>query len=291
MEQGSGREKKQLETAFPFVCWNSEFVSFPYHWHDCFEILLVGNSGKNMYASVEDTMYEVFPGDIILINSGAAHGFLISSPGSHQGFQFGITIFDESFINLRDIVFQNPVLGRDAAGEQLRRLAQEIVAEYNKRTIGYQLAIKSKLYELMLILLRNAPGRLPKPPSSKSKRMLAFVLKNADDPDLTLEAAAEALGLNKFYFSHFFKKNTGQSFHSHLVKTRVNFAKHYLAESKMPIIDVAFQSGFNSVQTFNRVFKSQTGFTPGNYRRETAVSVPTDFEEHFCEKTLKKSNN
>jgi AraC-like DNA-binding protein len=49
---------------------------------------------------------------------------------------------------------------------------------------------------------------------------------------------------------------------------RVDFACRYLIESTMAVTDVAFRSGFNSLQTFNRVFKSMTGFTPRDYRRE-----------------------
>ena len=120
----------------------------------------------------------------------------------------------------------------------------------------------------MFIILREMPKVEHKIPSTKSKHICDFILKNFDNPDLMLEEAADALKLNKYYFSHYFKRCMGYSFHSYLTFTRVNFAKRLLIETKMPITDVAFRSGFNSLQTFNRVFKASTGFTPGNYRRE-----------------------
>jgi AraC-like DNA-binding protein len=293
MDKPSRREKKQLEITFPFLCWDGEIVSFPQHWHDCFEILFVCRGG--MFVSVNDTLYEAVDGALVMINSNAIHGFLESRPGTvYQGFQFDITFFDESFINLRDIIFQNPVLNKnlikDAVHERMRRLLHEISREYHDKTVGYQLAVKSKLYELMLMILREAPRRYPEISSLRTRQILTFVLKNADDPDLTLEEAATALKLNKFYFSHFFKKKTGQSFHSYLTKTRVNFAKHYLTESEMPVTDIAFNSGFNSLQTFNRVFKTQTGFTPRDYRSEN-INPAGGFEQFFQEKNSQKSNN
>jgi AraC-like DNA-binding protein len=238
-------------------------------------MLLVSKGG--MYVSVDDTIYEASAGDLVMINSGAVHGFFDQHPGTtYSGFQFAITLFDESFINLRDMVFQNPIVGKNTQKEavcvQLRRLLHEIFNENAEKAKGYQLAVRSKLYELMLIILREVSMQYAKILSSKSKHILAFVLKNVDDPDFTLEGAADALKLNKFYFSHMFKKYTGQSFHSYLVKTRVAFAKRSLNESKMPITDVAFHSGFNSIPTFNRVFKSLTGFTPKDYRRGNSVS-------------------
>ena len=161
---------------------------------------------------------------------------------------------------------------------QICRLLREISREYHEKTFGYQLAIKSKLYELMLIILRGniteGGERGYKLQTTKSKQVADFILKNFDNPDLVLEKAASALNLNKFYFAHFFKKHMGYSFHSYLTTTRVNFAKRYLVETKIPITDVAFRSGFGSLQTFNRVFKALTGFTPGDYRRGNNTSSP-----------------
>ncbi|MDR1107078.1 MAG: AraC family transcriptional regulator [Treponema sp.] len=268
-------ERKKLEPTFPFLCWESPSASFPLHWHDCFEIVLVSGDGS-VHVSVDDAIFEASAGDVIMINSGAVHGYLDSPlQTAIKGFQFDITFFDESFITMRDAVFQNPVLGKrmeESVCVHLRQLLYRIFREYTEKTVGYQLAVKSGLYEAMLMILREMPGRYANVSSSKSKQILALILRNIGDPEFTLKEAADALHLNKFYFSHFFKNITGQSFHSYLVKTRVSFAERYLRESKMSVTDVAFHSGFNSLQTFNRTFKLLTGFTPRDYRRENGVS-------------------
>jgi AraC-like DNA-binding protein len=274
MAQPSYHEKKKLEVTFPFLSWEIDSRSFPLHWHDCFEIMVISQGSMDVF--INDSIFEVSAGDMVMINSGAVHGFFDSHVGTIiDGFQFDVTLFDESFINLRDILFQNPILGQNIkkAGicAQLRRLFQEILHENTEKILGYQLAVKAKLYEFMLTILRELPQHHSETTTSKSKQVIALVLKNADDPDFTLEEAAETLRLNKFYFSHLFKKYTGQSFHSYLVQTRITFAKHYLVESEMSITDIAFQSGFNSIQTFNRVFKSSTGFTPRDYRHENSA--------------------
>jgi AraC-like DNA-binding protein len=281
--QHSRHEKKQLEMAFPFLTWESETVSFPPHWHDCFEILLVTRGG--LYVSVDDTIDEAAAGNLIMVNSGAAHGFFDPNPGTAiLGMQFDITFFDESFAQVRNIVFQHPLIDKktlkDEVYARLRQLLSDISHEYRKKPVGYQLAIKSKLYELLLSILRETPETSLKAPSSRAKQIRAFVYKHFDDPDLTLEEAALTFSLNKFYFIRFFKKHTGYSFHSYLTKTRIDFARRYLIESKMSITDVAFRSGFNSLQTFNRLFKSMTGFTPRDYRCECSHSS-IGFGDHY----------
>jgi AraC-like DNA-binding protein len=220
-----------------------------------------------------------------MVNSGAIHGFFDPKPGTAiLGMQFDITFFDESFAHVRNIIFQRQLIDKNTLKDEvyarMRGLVSEISLEYRKKTIGYQLAIKSKLYELMLAILRETPETSLKAPSTKAKQIRAFVYKHFDDPDLTLEEAALTFNLNKFYFIRFFKKHTGYSFHSYLIKTRIDFARRYLVESKMSITDAAFRSGFNSLQTFNRLFKSMTGLTPRDYRREYSHSN-IGFGDHY----------
>jgi AraC-like DNA-binding protein len=278
------REKKQFEIAFPFLTWESDTAVFPPHWHDCFEVLLI-TKGR-VYFSINDEVHEAVAGNLVMVNSGATHGFFDEVPGTTiLGMQFDMGFFGEDFVNVRDIVFHNPVIDKsmiqDTVYALLRTLLRDIFREWRDKTLGYQLAIKSKLYELTLIILRESPRPPHEIPSSRIKQIRAFMYKNFDNPDLTLEAAALTFNLSKFYFIRFFKKHTGYSFHAYLVKTRVDFACHYLIESKMTITDTAFRSGFNSLQTFNRVFKSMTGFTPRDYRRKCGRTPIAGFGNNY----------
>ena len=45
-------------------------------------------------------------------------------------------------------------------------------------------------------------------------------------------------------------------------------AKRLLLETDLSVIDVAYESGFNSKSTFYTEFKKQTGHTPGQFRTE-----------------------
>ncbi len=271
------RERKQLEIAFPFLTWNSEDINFPPHWHDCFEIVYV-RRGRT-YASINGAVHEANAGDLLLINTGAVHGYFDQSDDiSCRGFQFGITFFGEDFIELRDTIFDSGLFSskRSSAllAAQIRKLIDGTVSEYANKHMGWQLAVKSQFYEIMLLILReqekNPSWPAAKTGSPEAKSILSYVFENFDNSELTLEEAATMLSMNKFYFTRFFKKHTGQSFHAYLTKTRIDFAKRYLIESRMPIIDVAFAVGFGSLQTFNRVFKTMTGRTPSEWRKENS---------------------
>jgi AraC-like DNA-binding protein len=60
------------------------------------------------------------------------------------------------------------------------------------------------------------------------------------------------------------------NFRTFLASYRVNFAKHLLRSKgarSLRISDIALQSGFSSINSFNRAFREITGVTPSEYRR------------------------
>ncbi|WP_083676111.1 helix-turn-helix domain-containing protein [Paenibacillus sp. FSL H8-0548] len=86
------------------------------------------------------------------------------------------------------------------------------------------------------------------------------------DTDLTLEECASRLHYNANYLSSVFRKETGHSFSEYLSMYRFKMAKKWLAESEMPIKDIAAKLCYNNPQNFIRSFRKQEGITPGQYR-------------------------
>jgi AraC-like DNA-binding protein len=91
---------------------------------------------------------------------------------------------------------------------------------------------------------------------------------NFDNPNINLEDTALEVGLSKYYLTRFLKEQTGLGYHDHLSRVRLSRARQYLAESDMPIIDIAYLCGFQSLTTFNRLFKEYTGTNPSAYRNQ-----------------------
>jgi AraC family transcriptional regulator len=84
--------------------------------------------------------------------------------------------------------------------------------------------------------------------------------------DLSLTELAGVTGMSPFHFAREFKKSTGTTPHQYLIKFRVNRAKALLAESKLPLVEVGFRSGFSHQSHFTRLFHRVTGTTPHSYR-------------------------
>ena len=62
------------------------------------------------------------------------------------------------------------------------------------------------------------------------------------------------------------KYGADAGFNSFLAIFRIRYAEGLLTMSTIPIIDVALDSGFNSVHTFIRTFKKYNQMTPSEYR-------------------------
>jgi AraC-like DNA-binding protein len=88
--------------------------------------------------------------------------------------------------------------------------------------------------------------------------------------DLTLDELAERTNIPAKKLSQFINEHYKQNFFDFVNSYRINEAKRILTESKDPkltVLEVMYQSGFNSKSSFNTLFKKKTGQTPSEFRK------------------------
>lgn len=95
----------------------------------------------------------------------------------------------------------------------------------------------------------------------------ALVEARFRESELQLAEAAACANLSVAHFSHLFHKETGVTFTRYVQSLRIEEAKHLLVEGNQSITTLCFACGFNSLTHFNRVFRSGTGCSPSQYRR------------------------
>jgi len=82
---------------------------------------------------------------------------------------------------------------------------------------------------------------------------------------ISLEEAAERIGITPEYLSSLFLKETGTHFSAFVVEHRINEAKRLLAAGNARIFEIAEAVGISDPQYFCRVFKKHTGLSPREY--------------------------
>lgn len=86
------------------------------------------------------------------------------------------------------------------------------------------------------------------------------------DRNISLQELADVTGLSAYHFARLFREAAGQTPHQYVLTQRINKAKQLLDESKLSILEICQEAGFESQSHFTKVFHRQTGITPKNYR-------------------------
>ncbi|MNI24691.1 putative response regulatory protein [compost metagenome] len=95
---------------------------------------------------------------------------------------------------------------------------------------------------------------------------IQYIDEHLFEEELSLDMVAGKLGLTPTYFSHYFKKNTNETFVQYRMRKRIDKAKQLLAVPHYKIIDIVAEVGYESYPHFSRVFKKATGYSPTEYR-------------------------
>lgn len=82
----------------------------------------------------------------------------------------------------------------------------------------------------------------------------------------SVKEIADIVNLNSDYFCRMFKDNFGMTFIDYLTQFRIEKAKKLLAKTDIPITEIPFDIGYNSITYFTRVFKKKVGTSPSEYR-------------------------
>lgn len=89
--------------------------------------------------------------------------------------------------------------------------------------------------------------------------------------DLNRKKLASLIYLSPDYISHVFSERTGESLTTFILNERIKKAKELLLLSQKSIRDIALLSGFPNISYFSRQFKSLTGKTPQEYRKNRST--------------------
>ncbi|MET0328732.1 MAG: AraC family transcriptional regulator [Luteimonas sp.] len=84
---------------------------------------------------------------------------------------------------------------------------------------------------------------------------------------LGLDDLAGVVGLSRFHFCTAFREATGTTPHEWLVRVRMDKARQLLADSALPVTDIALAVGYETSSSFAAAFRRSVGTTPTAYRR------------------------
>ena len=87
---------------------------------------------------------------------------------------------------------------------------------------------------------------------------------------LNVDTLCEALHVGRRNFERRFKRCTGNSVLEYIHRVKVEFAKKALESSQKTINEIIYETGYNDINAFRKVFKKHTNLSPLEYRRKYA---------------------
>lgn len=96
-------------------------------------------------------------------------------------------------------------------------------------------------------------------------------IENNPSEIFTVDELCERVGVGRRTFERRFKKCTGNSIVEYMQRVKVEFAKKHLEAGKKTINEIIYDTGYNDIDAFRKVFKRLTHLSPVNYRKKFAV--------------------
>ncbi len=159
--------------------------------------------------------------------------------------------------------------------DYLHHLIMQLVQK--RKVEGLQIdELVMQLLNKVLHVLANAtevtsvPEKLKQHHLGTIERAKEYMMNNFNE-NISLNELAEHCFVSPFHFSRIFKSILNVSPHQYLLSTRLQHAKVLLSSTEKPVSDIAFESGFNSLEHFVTAYKQVFRLTPSQQRLATSA--------------------
>lgn len=157
-----------------------------------------------------------------------------------------------------------PLLFTPASPEELYGRFQQAVRLWQRQPVEVNLRLRALLYDVLGQCLSEpeaTAGRLP------TEALLQHIADHLADPQLSVETLCRKYYISESQLRRNLQKATGHTPKAYIRLLRMHKARAALAETDLPIKEIAAGCGFLSPYYFSRCFTEDTGLSPREYRR------------------------
>jgi AraC-like DNA-binding protein len=265
--------------------YDYERFTYPWHFHNEYEIIYFEESDGERF--VADSMEPFLPGDIIMMGSNVPH-YMRSAEKYYAGdaslrvkgvvIQFAHNYMSYAISNYTEMKPIRILLETAGRGIHFPYPDNAALIESVRTLPGFKGV--ERMARLLLLLDQMAHFRskrilgtshfsqnIPPFTDNRMEKILAYINKNYTK-NLKLDSIAEMIPMNASAFCRYFKEKSGKLLVDHIQELRVGYACKLLTGSRLDVLQISIECGFNTSSHFNKVFKRKTGLTPTEYRKQ-----------------------
>lgn len=246
------------------------FRTIEFHAHDFLELYLFLDGSVTYY--IEDQVYDLCPGDLLIIPPGRMHRPVIANERAAYERMVLWVEFDyiaridsaagELQAALRGIGangYRVPLRGDDLifAASLFRRIVKmERGGVFTSSAIRLYLKDAFEAYSLVEKEARGETAVIP--------QVIRYLTEHFREP-LRLDDLAARFFISKSYLNRHFKAYTNATVYAYLMALRITHARRMLREGATAA-EAGRECGFSDYSTFYKAFKAQTGITPQEFK-------------------------
>ncbi len=248
------------------------------HWHEHLQFFYFID-GKG-FLGCSKKCFTVFKGNIAIINSKELH--YIESLNDNLKFytiRIDLPFLFSDQVDLCQIKYLSPLSENLIIFKNLvendsdvSKCINTIIKEYFKRDIGYELAVKAHIYNLVVLLLRNYVDELITEKKSTYKldnfkrfhKVFEYIDNNYNKKICAKDLSIIA-HISTYYFCRIFKQITGRTATQYINEIRLKKSIELLKNGTMNITEISIDCGFSDVNYFCRLFKKKYGVSPTKF--------------------------
>ena len=235
------------------------------HWHDYFELeIVLYGSGEHIH---NNKKYFLERGSAYLMSYYDFHEFKATSDMQILKIQFNEHILPREladFITLSSNRFCCTL--SEAQTVSAEKCFAEIEYEENSGLIFGDLMIKNLVGDIIIDIIRASSGAQNAVVPTLLQKAVGHI-HNHFRENLSLKSLADICMVTPNYLGANFSKIMGVSFSDYLNTVRIRHACNLLATTDLSVKEIAFSSGYNSVEHFAYTFKKKLNLTPLEFRK------------------------
>lgn len=265
-------------------------LSYPVHRHDEYELVIMTSGTGREYIGQAVADYRA--GDMTLIGRDIPHLHLCDTmTGRKTGkgstceiLYFSANLFPENMSGIPEYAVVAALLEKSAGGirysdpaltRDVRRRVKKLDRAEGIVRIQWLFSILDRLghtKETSVIAPLPVGNGISREHRTTLDKIGHYLTEHFRDT-LTLERLAREIGMNPSALCRHFRQRTGKTLFAVLNEIRICHACRLLRDTQQAISTIAWESGFANLSHFNRQFKSLTGQTPGEYRKNIRSKV------------------
>lgn len=247
--------------------------------HDFFEFSLV-LSGE-LRISLDGKEEILNKNQVLFIQPGTVHGKDQQPGTSHLNFAFSKHLIDELFhyLNLShykkmiiEELFPHSQTLPNSLMSNVKKLIEELgvlpIQNTSQKKALVRLILIDILVRLYLPLAQERQHQI-----TKEEDLVWFneLLEQLNHPEIFVQGVSilsSLTGKNQSYLCRVFQKQLGLSPTKYMNQLKLNYAANLILHSDYDILDIVYESGFQSVGYFYKIFKETFQQTPQQFRKQ-----------------------